>query len=219
MDYFDNGFKVVRIVITGGPCSGKTTALDQAAERLGDLGFTILMMPETATQLISCGISPWSCESLFSYQRWQMRLQLAKEKVYAGAAEEIARVQGKPVLILYDRGMMDNKAYSTDEEFVELLDELELTEDECLSWYDGVFHLETAAKGAVEFYTCANNSTRTETVEEAIEVDNASLHAWEDYPDRVIIDNSTDFAGKMDRLYEGIRSVLIQASEDPEDIG
>ena len=43
MDYLDNGHKVVRIVITGGPCSGKTTAMDRAFEELQDLGYQILM--------------------------------------------------------------------------------------------------------------------------------------------------------------------------------
>ena len=32
--------------------------------------------------------------------------------------------------------------------------------------YDAVIHLCTAAKGAVEFYTTANNEARTETVEQ-----------------------------------------------------
>ena len=213
MDYLDNGYKVVRIVITGGPCSGKTTAINRAFDELKDSGYQILIMPETATQLIGGGIAPWTCKDINSYQKWQMYLQMEKEKVYAQACEEIAEVADKPILIIYDRGMLDNKAYVTDDVFKDILDELNLDEDECLSWYDAVFHLETAAKGAEEYYTCDNNSARTETVDEAIEVDNQSLRAWENHPNRVILDNSTDFDGKMKKLYDGIRQVLKEIEE------
>ena len=37
--------------------------------------------------------------------------------------------------------------------------------------YDAVFHLVTAAKGAEEFYTLSNNTARTETVEEAMNLE------------------------------------------------
>ena len=213
MDYLDNGHKVVRIVITGGPCSGKTTAMERAFEELQDLGYQILIMPETATQLIGGGIAPWTCRNMESYQRWQMILQMEKEKVYAGAAEEISEVNDKPVLILYDRGMLDNKAYVSQEVFTQILDELGVDEDESLSWYDAVFHLETAAKGAEKAYTCSNNTARTETLEEAIQVDNKSISAWDDHPNRVIIDNSTGFDEKMNKLFGGIRAFLERDKE------
>jgi len=208
MDYLENGQKVVRIVLTGGPCSGKTSALNLVREELKDAGYQILVMPETATQLIGAGISPMVCRSMFTYQRWQMRLQMEKERIYAGVSEELSSLHKKPVLIVYDRGMLDNKAYVTDEEFEELIAELGVTEEEALSWYDIVFHLDTAAKGAVKSYTCANNSSRTETVEEAIARDDCSLHAWEEHPNRLIIDNSTDFEGKMQRLFSEMRKFL-----------
>ncbi len=208
MDYLDNGFKVVRVVITGGPCSGKTTAMKRVFEELKDTGYQILIMPETATQLIGGGIAPWTCRNMESYQKWQMIMQMEKEKVYAGAAEEISEVNQKPILIIYDRGMLDNKAYMSQEAFTKNMEALGVDEDESLSWYDIVFHLETAAKGAVEAYTCDNNSARTETAEEAIQLDNRSLMAWKDHPNRVIIDNSTGFEEKMDRLFGGIRDFL-----------
>lgn len=44
--------------------------------------------------------------------------------------------------------------------------------------YDAVIHLVTAAKGAPDFYTVDNNATRTETPEQAIQVDDATRRAW-----------------------------------------
>ena len=216
MDYLDNGCRVVRIVVTGGPCSGKSTALERTFRELEGEGYHILLMPETATQLISNGISPAVCSSLAAYQRIQIPMQLAKEKVYALAAEEIYSAIKKPILIIYDRGMLDNKAYMEDEAFARVVESQGLTEGECLSWYDAVFHLSTAAKGAQDFYTCDNNSARMETPDEAILVDDSTLHAWEAHPMRVIIDNSTGFEEKMDRLFDGIRKILSDIAKTEE---
>ncbi len=218
MDILDGGRKVIRIVITGGPCGGKTTSMKCLLEELGKEEFSkdyaVLVMAETATELIGGGIAPWNCLTPDSYQYLQMKLQYCKELVYAGAAEEIAKTQDKSIIILYDRGFMDNKAYSSDQEFIDILARLGLTEVECLSWYDAVFHLTTAAKGAEAFYGSDNNNTRTETLEEAIVVDDHSLHAWEDHPNRVIFDNSGDFQDKMDRLLKELRHFLREEVPD-----
>ena len=69
-------------------------------------------------------------------------------------------------------------------------------------------------KGAEDAYTCANNAARTETVEEAIQVDNRSINAWKDHPNRVIIDNSTGFDEKMNKLFQGIRAFLEKDKEN-----
>ena len=208
MEYLANGHILVRIVITGGPCSGKSSALERCFDELSREGYYILRMPETATQLISNGINPTVCSSMFEYQSLQIPLQFAKEKVYARASREISSVTDQSILIIYDRGLMDNKAYMTDEEFLSVIESLGLTEEYCLNLYDAVFHLTTAAKGAREFYSCDNNKARMETADEAVLVDDHSLYAWQDHPSRTIIDNSTGFEEKMNRLFDGIREVL-----------
>lgn len=74
--------------------------------------------------------------------------------------------------------------------------------------YDAVFHLVTAAKGAEEFYTTANNSARTETVEEAAALDDKLLSAWTGHPHLRVIDNTFSFEDKMKRLVAEITSFL-----------
>lgn len=44
------------IVLTGGPCAGKTTALSYISEKLMDKGFRVFIVPEVATMLINGGI-------------------------------------------------------------------------------------------------------------------------------------------------------------------
>ena len=74
--------------------------------------------------------------------------------------------------------------------------------------YDAVFHLVTAAKGAEEFYTTANNGARIETVEQAVELDDKIIAAWTGHPHFRVIDNETDFEDKMKRLMKEISSFL-----------
>ena len=196
--------KITNIVITGGPCGGKTTGLEEMKKTFSSLGYCVLVVPETATELISGGVAPWTCESPFEYQRYQMRLQLTKEGIFREAAEKMPHDK---IIILYDRGMMDNKAYLPSEEFAVLADYYS-SEEEMNKRYDAVFHLTTAAKGAEEFYTLDNNAARIETVEEAIEVDNRLLAAWEHHPHLRVIGNDSDFEGKIRKLLEEMASFL-----------
>lgn len=55
--------------------------------------------------------------------------------------------------------------------------------------YDAVVHMVTAADGAKSFYTLENNGTRTETVEQAIEMDRRTLDCWIGHEHLYIIDN------------------------------
>ena len=45
-----------------------------------------------------------------------------------------------------------------------------------------MLHLVTAARGAEAHYTTANNSSRTETAEEARLMDDKTLQAWSGHP-------------------------------------
>jgi hypothetical protein len=49
--------------------------------------------------------------------------------------------------------------------------------------------LVTAANGAVEFYTSANNEARYESPNDAIELDKKLINAWVGHPHFSIIDN------------------------------
>ena len=103
---------------------------------------------------------------------------------------------------------MDNKAYMNELEFSMLLSTLGLNLTELRDRYDAVFHLVSAAKGAEEFYTTANNSARRETLEEAALLDDKLIGAWTGHPHLRVIDNSSDFDCKINRLIAEISSFL-----------
>ena len=95
-----------------------------------------------------------------------------------------------------------------DEEFQYVLDKLNTNEIELRDHYDAVFHLVTAAKGAEQFYTLANNAARYETIEEAVRVDDGLIAAWTGHPHLRIIDNRYNFDEKMLALITEISTFL-----------
>ena len=201
-----NGQKKIRtIVITGGPCGGKTTAMSWLQNALTSAGYAVIFLTETFTELANGGISSYNCKDNFAFQRIQVRYQLERERLYRRAAEALANDN---VVIVHDRGSMDDKPYMTPEEFAAILKELEQDEVSFRDKYDAVFHLVTAAKGAEQFYTLANNAARYETVEEAVRVDDGLITSWTGHPHLRVIDNRYDFQGKMMALITEISAFL-----------
>jgi CYTH domain-containing protein len=95
-----------------------------------------------------------------------------------------------------------------EEEFRYVLKKLDTSEIELRDHYDAVFHLVTAAKGAEQFYTHANNAARYETIEEAIASDEKLIDSWTGHPHLRVIDNRYDFQGKMMALITEISAFL-----------
>ena len=56
----DRDMRIRKIVLTGGPSAGKTTGLSWIRNAFSKLGYTVLFVPETATELISGGVAPWT---------------------------------------------------------------------------------------------------------------------------------------------------------------
>lgn len=197
--------KITKIVLTGGPCAGKSTARNHIKQTFEKLGYGVMFVSETATDLITGGLSPWTMRTVKEFQEYQVRLQIDKEDMFMLAAQNLHKDK---VLVVCDRGVMDTKAFITAFEWENLLKEHGYTEEQIFGRYDAVFHLVTAAKGAPEFYTLANNSARTETVEQAKLSDERTLNAWTGHPHLRVIDNSADFETKMHRLVTEITSFL-----------
>ena len=196
---------IKKIVITGGPCAGKTTGMSWIQNEFTKLGYVVLFVPETATELINGGVAPFSCGSNLDFQKCQIKLQMEKESVFEQAARTM---NADKILIVCDRGLMDNKAYMDEIEFSELTREMNTNAVALRDGYDAVFHLVTAAKGAEKFYTTANNTARTETPEMAADLDDKLIAAWTGHPHLRVIDNSSDFEQKMIKLIAEIRSFL-----------
>lgn len=198
--------EVTKIVITGGPCAGKSTALSWIREEFTKKGYAVVFVPESATELILAGITRSRLQSDLEFQLAILKNQLEKEKLFEQAARKF--VNEDKILIVCDRGTIDNKAYMSGFDFKQLIKMMGLSEIEMRDSYDAVFHLVTAAKGAEEFYTKANNNARSESLDEARHADSRALNAWTGHPHLRVIDNSTNFEDKIKRLIFEISSFL-----------
>ena len=197
--------KINKIVLTGGPCAGKTTALTWISNYFSKRGYSVLFVPETATELITNGVTPWTLKTNYDYQIYQFRLQKIKEQIFDDAAK---KMKNNKVLIVCDRGILDNKAYMKDIEFKRILKEMGTNEIKERDSYDAVFHLVSATKGKEEFYTLSNNDARTESLEDARKLDDRIISAWTGHPHFRIIDNSVEFEEKLERLLKEIALFL-----------
>ena len=199
--------EILNIVITGGPCGGKTTALDEISQLLRSLGYTIYLVNETATELINDGIRPFGDNKLDlkSFQSLLLDLQIAKENIRRDAAK---LCPNNKVAILYDRGILDNRSYIDDKTFDEFMKDRNLTESEILVRYDMVIHLVTAAIGKEKYYTTLNNTARTETIEQARLQDRKTLETWRNHPNLKIVGNDTLFDEKIQKVKNHIRSYI-----------
>jgi len=187
-------------VLTGGPCGGKTTALARLSSYLRERGFETFTVPEAFTILASNGFSMnyFSVEGMgLCVQDTVMDMQMSLEDSF----ERVLRAKGRPAVLLCDRGLMDGSAYMPSDEWDSFMaqrgiDSADIREGR----YNAVFHLVTAAEGAERFYSLDNNEARTETAEEARTLDHMSRAAWLGHPKHFVIDNKTDFEGKMNKL-------------------
>ena len=193
------------IVLTGGPCAGKSSAINAIKEHFTELGYTVLCIAESATELIVSGVAPWTTNTNFDYQLAQFKLQVAKEAIYLDVARNMP---GQKFLIVCDRGLMDNYAYTSDVDMIRILEETGITSEAACKRYDAVFHLMTAARDGGQFYGLDTNAARTETIEEAIALDDRVIDAWSSHPHHRIIENASDFGEKLTQLIHGIEDYL-----------
>lgn len=193
------------IVLTGGPCGGKSTALADLKKCLDERGYKVFIIEESATKLISQGITPVGDNAipLYEFQKLIMHYQLLRENIVRAKAKLF-----KKSIILYDRSTIDNKSYLNEIEWQHLQNELGIEESKLMNRYDQVIHLVTAADGALEYYTLENNNARSETPEEAIKKDKQILRAYLGHPNIKVIDNSTNFKEKIERTINCILSEL-----------
>lgn len=111
------GASLVRILLTGGPCAGKTTAIADVTQDLTQLGYKVLVVPEAATTLMKGGafiVSTGFTETQgLMFQKVLMKLQVALEDSFIEIGKLAAHGQSPQhdIVVLIDRGLMDGSAY------------------------------------------------------------------------------------------------------------
>jgi len=146
---------VYKIVLTGGPCGGKTTALARLSTYLQERGFEVFTVPEAFTILASNGFSNDYFAAVGGMPRYVqdsvMDIQISLED----SLERVLRARGRPGVILCDRGLMDGSSYMDTLDWEKLLESRDgmTSSDAREGRYNAVFHLVTAAEGAEKYYS------------------------------------------------------------------
>jgi predicted ATPase len=196
-----------KVVLTGGPCSGKTTIHRALPEAFPG---RVLVVPEVATLLLAGGFPvpgvhlPWSPE-------WQASLQSAVLPVQHALEDACvlqARHQGCD-LVVCDRGVLDGAGY-TPGGLSAFCRAHHLDPAAALRRYDAVLHLESLATADPEQYGKANNAVRFEPPAEARRVEEAIREAWADHPRRVLITGPRGIDGKLAEVLNFLRLLLAE---------
>lgn len=196
--------KVKRVVITGGPCAGKSTVLE--AVRV-EFASRALIVPEVATMLLGAGF-PAPGDDLTWSLDWQMNFEnaiLPVQKNLEAAYELMAKEMGVGLLVC-DRGLLDGAAYTPGGQaaFCEIY---KLCLAESLLCYEAVIHLESLAVGKPELYGKTNNSNRFEGLERAVQLEYATREAWQGHPSWQFLSCEDGIEGKIHGTFEMIRKL------------
>ena len=181
------GVIVGKIVLTGGPCAGKTTTISRIEEHLTSKGYHVLVLNECATETIKSGIRPFGtgAVSVYDFQNEIFNLQLYKEKRFKDIVSKMP--DDTKCIMIADRGSIDNKTYLGQELFDKLLEENGYNEEDLLKEYDMVIHMITVASDIKNRYSNSNNTARFEDADEAIDLDRRTSEAWCNHPNLKVV--------------------------------
>ena len=201
---------VLKIVLTGGPCAGKTKVLNKLTDVLEKKGFKVFTVFEAATALILNGIRPCDELPLPKFQEFVLDMQLKNEEIFNNVKKYY---DPEKIIIIFDRAIMDGCAYIDKKTLFEpMLEKRGLTINDIYSRYDIVIHLVTAADNQESHYKwnnpeseCkGNNAARSETPEEARLKDKKTRDAWMHHPNVKVIDSTPNFSEKFENVLSEI---------------
>lgn len=173
-----------RIVLTGGPGGGKTTAADLFRRELRE---RVVVVPEAATLLFRGGFPRY--EDLHAREAAQAAIYHVQRNL-----EDVQHAAYPDRILLCDRGTIDGAVYwpSAEEDFFSAMGSSLEAE---LARYDAVVFFQSAAVGGSDIKS--DNPARVETKSEAAELDAALRKIWGKHPRFRMIPHSTSFIRKI----------------------
>jgi predicted ATPase len=192
---------VPKIVLTGGPCSGKSSVMTALRNERSNL---LQCVPEVATIIIEqVGIKPPIGDRLGmkTFQRTIYRVQLGFEK---GSSQQALR-DGRSALLL-DRGTVDGAAYM--ENGLRDMEQIfrTSTQDE-YDRYHGVICMDVPPRKIYEANK-SNNPARYETYEQAAETGRRIREVWSGHPNFRFISNDGSWEDKLQQARIALNNLL-----------
>lgn len=198
--------EIFHICLTGGPCAGKTTALEYISKYLKKKHIPFVTIPESATELILNRIC-YKPNFAYEFQTILLKDQLNKDEIASRYVELFFQKCNKCVIV-HDRGIIDNKAYLNNKnEFTKLLTEHNLNEINVLDKYDLVLDLASLATCNSELYNL-NNAARSEDLKTAQELDFKTSNAWVHHRNFRLINTSIPLKQEKKIIINYIKDLL-----------
>ncbi len=173
-----------RIVLTGGPGGGKTTAADLFRREIGE---RVVVVPEAATLLFSGGF-PRSAE-VHARKSAQCAIYHVQRNL-----EDVQSALYPERILLCDRGTVDGAAYWPDDS-AGFFEAVGSTEEGERARYDAVIFFESAAVGGISIE--GGNPTRIESNNEALVLDGRLRALWARHPRFVVVPHNPSFVKKI----------------------
>lgn len=140
---------IKKIVLTGGPCAGKTTALVKVIEHFSSLGYKVFTIPEVPTMFTQAGMNYLTSNKDFFYvgEKATLLTQLHLEDSFYKMAQTLEQ----PVLIVCDRGVMDISAYLSPQQWQDIIGEVGYTQTQLRDErYDAWFLLRMGLSNSIQ---------------------------------------------------------------------
>ncbi|MGN1000527.1 MAG: ATP-binding protein [Bacilli bacterium] len=215
--------KIVKVVLTGGPGGGKTSVLNAIKNlaiteegykniiKLGDKKIKLVTISETATELISSGITPTEAERIYDFQDILFEIQKSKEESSIKSLR--FGYDADVILFLYDRGLLDGMAYLDKKgEFEDIMASKDVKELDILDKYDLVVDLLSTATCAPEKYGFESNEARFEDVEWAKSVDRKTSAAWVGHRNMKLFDSGVSLEEEVNNVIEYLKDYILNGS-------
>ena len=187
----------LRIVLTGGPGGGKTTAADLFRRELGE---QVVVVPEAASMLFNGGFPRYDEPTA---------IRAAQRAIYGVQRnlEDMQLVHYPGRILICDRGTIDGVAYWPKGEHPEaFFQDVESSLDEELSRYDAVIFFESAAVGGMGIE--GGNPARIEDIDEAIDLDRRLQAVWSRHPHYTLVPNNKSFFKKITMGLAAIEAIV-----------
>ena len=187
--------KNYKIVLTGGPCGGKTDSIGFLSKKLIGQDYSVKIVNETANSLLKLGYMPSINISTFDFQNLLFKIQFLKEYIS----------EGKSNILLCDRGLFDGKVYIDENDFQKIFDLNKVKEKEISSTYDGALYFRSIS---YEYPDKFLKKRIYETPEVGRIRDERCKEIWIDKIVSCNYDNLDGFENKQKIIYSALKKQL-----------
>lgn len=199
---------IYRIAFSGGHKGGKHSIMHLVGKACLEAGYDVYYVPKVSQFFANHGVTyakRMTKEQKVIFQAEILRTQLRHERAFL----RLAGLTKRPSVVLFNRGLLDLKAYCymySEEIWRDVLDMCEFDEGYLLDRYDMVLHCETK---------CEDPKFRgdVDPKKEKI-IDKAFIECWQSHSDHVILNYEPDFGRKVKKATTNVLDLLESQYEE-----